>query len=79
MRKHFQIRLKVPDHIGQELHQLALAESRSDSGMINLLVHEALDARRARAAEQQELLTEGQRAVVQRRLTSLLRGEAAEQ
>jgi hypothetical protein len=63
MRKNYSIRLSVPEHIGSELHRLALKESRSDSAMINLLVGEALTARRSAASQIEQVS----------RLTQLLR------
>jgi hypothetical protein len=65
MRKNYSIRLSVPEHIGSELHNLALKESRSDSAMINLLVGEALAARRTTSASTAKLV-------------AVLRGETAE-
>jgi hypothetical protein len=65
MRKDYSIRLRVPEHIGSQLHALALKESRSDSAMISLLVTEALAARRSAAAHTSEVI----------RLASVLRGE----
>jgi hypothetical protein len=53
--KNYSIRLTVPSHIGQELHSLALRESRSDSSMLNILVTESLSARRAAAAQAQKV------------------------
>jgi hypothetical protein len=63
MRKDYSIRLRVPEHLGSQIHALALKESRSESAMISILV-----ARRA-AAHHVEQVT---------KLTSLLRGEPAE-
>jgi hypothetical protein len=65
MRKEFNVRLRVPDHLGSEIHSLALKESRSDSAMISLLVTEALSARRTAASHVNEVS----------RLASVLRGE----
>ena len=59
MRKEWSIRLRLPEYQGQQIHELALKESRSQSSMISNLVSEALTARRARAAEQDELLRVG--------------------
>ena len=46
MRKEWSIRLRLPEYQGQQIHELALKESRSQSAMISLLVAEALNARR---------------------------------
>jgi hypothetical protein len=68
MRKEWSIRLRLPEHQGHQIHELALKENRSQSSMISVLVAESLSARRA-AAHQVEQVT---------KLTSLLRGEPAQ-
>jgi hypothetical protein len=66
MRKDYSIRLRVPEHIGSQLHALALKESRSDSAMISLLVTEALSARRSVERHTAEVM----------KLAATLRGDA---
>jgi hypothetical protein len=61
----FNIRIKLSDAQGQEIHQLALRENRSQSATISLLVAQALDARRAAAHQVEQVAT----------LTKILRGE----
>jgi hypothetical protein len=39
-------RVSPPEHLDREVHQLALAENRSDSNMLLRLVIEAIEARR---------------------------------
>jgi hypothetical protein len=56
MRKEFSIRLRLPEHQGRQIHELALKESRSQSSMISILVAESLSARRAMTANTQKLV-----------------------
>jgi hypothetical protein len=63
MRKDFSIRLRLPQHQGQQIHELALRENRSQSSAISILVGEALAARRSASISTQ-------------RLVAVLRGDA---
>jgi hypothetical protein len=76
MRKQsgFNIRVKLSDAEGHEIHQMALRENRSQSSAMSLLLREALAARRAAAAEQSELLQAGHSAKISA-LVSMLKGE----
>jgi hypothetical protein len=65
MRKEWSIRLRLPEYQGQQIHELSLKESRSQSAMISLLVAEALSARRTTSVSTQ-------------RLVALLKGETSE-
>jgi hypothetical protein len=55
MRKEWSIRLRLPEHQGRQIHELALKESRSQSAMISLLVTEALAARRSEQASRMQV------------------------
>jgi hypothetical protein len=66
MRKDYSIRLRVPEHLGSQIHNLALRESRSESAMISILVTESLAARRAAATQIAEVS----------KLTQMIRGES---
>jgi hypothetical protein len=74
VRKEFNVRIRLPSHLGDEIHKLSLQANRSQSATVSWLVTEQLNAMRARATEQAELLDEGQKSILQRRLTALLRG-----
>jgi hypothetical protein len=65
MRKEWSIRLRLPEHQGRQIHELALKENRSQSGMISILVAESLFARISASASTQKLV-------------SILRGESVE-
>jgi hypothetical protein len=80
MRKQsgFNIRVKLSDAEGHEIHNMALRENRSQSSAISLLLREALSARRAAAAEQEELLRVGHAVKLENTLVKILRGESAE-
>jgi hypothetical protein len=78
MRKIYSIRLTVPEHLGHQIHTIALKESRSESATLNLLVTEALAARRTAAAETEELLRVGHSVKLNDALTRLIRGEPSE-
>jgi hypothetical protein len=56
MRKEWSIRLRLPEYQGQQIHELALRESRSQSSMISILVVEALANRRSASASAQKLV-----------------------
>ena len=64
MRKAWSIRLRLPEHQGRQIHELALKESRSQSSMISILVAESVAARRSTSASTQKLV-------------SILRGKSA--
>jgi hypothetical protein len=65
MRKEWSVRLRLPEHQGRQIHEMALKESRSQSGMISILVAEALTARRSANTEVD-------------RISRLIQGEAAD-
>jgi hypothetical protein len=70
------IRIVATEWTEQQLHAEALRESRTASAMGQTLLREALDARKARAAEQAELLKIGQTVVLENTLASILRAES---
>jgi hypothetical protein len=65
MRKEFNVRIRLPSHLGDEIHQLSLKENRSQSATVSWLVTRQLEAMRATTASTQKLV-------------SLLRGESSE-
>jgi hypothetical protein len=73
MRKQsgFNVRVRLSESEGRQIHETALRENRSQSNAISILLSEALAARRAKAANEAELLREGARA----KYAALLRGE----
>jgi hypothetical protein len=74
MRKEYSVRVRIPEHQGHEIHQLALRENRSQSSAISILVSEALAARRAAEASTEELL----RAGMESKLVNLIKGVASD-
>jgi hypothetical protein len=56
MRKQWSIRLRLPEYQGQQIHELALRESRSQSSMISILVAESLAARQSTSASTAKLV-----------------------
>jgi hypothetical protein len=72
MRKQsgFNIRVRLSEAEGHEIHQMSLRENRSQSSAISILVAEALSARRAAFADQEQLLREG----MEQRLVRLIKG-----
>jgi hypothetical protein len=68
----FSVRLRVSEALGREIHQMSLRENRSQSSAISILVTEALNARRAKSANDEELL----RAGMQSKLAKIIRGVA---
>jgi hypothetical protein len=74
MRKQsgFNIRVRLSESEGHEIHSMALRENRSQSSAISLLLREALAARRSAAADTEALLREG----IESRLVNLIRGVA---
>jgi hypothetical protein len=75
MRKEFNVRIRLPQALGDEIHRLSLKENRSQSATVSWLVSEQLNAMRARAAEQDELLRVGSAVKLNDTLVKLLRGE----
>jgi hypothetical protein len=68
MRKEFNVRIRLPQALGDEIHRLSLKENRSQSATVSWLVTQQLDAMRA---------AQHQTAEVQR-LATLLRTPAAD-
>jgi hypothetical protein len=62
MRREFNVRVRIPEQQGREIHEMALRENRSQSSAISVLVAEALTARRAAAVEEAEIMRVGQTA-----------------
>jgi hypothetical protein len=62
----FNIRLRLPEHQGRQIHEMALKENRSQSSAISILVTEALAARRSAATQINEVS----------RLVATIRGQA---
>jgi hypothetical protein len=65
MRKEFNVRIRLPQSLGDEIHRLSLKENRSQSATVSWLVTQQLDAMRAAAHHVEQVS----------KLTSLLRGE----
>jgi hypothetical protein len=59
MRKQsgFNVRVRLSEVEGREIHTMALRENRSQSSAISLLLREALAARRTVTAETQRLVS----------------------
>jgi hypothetical protein len=74
MRKEFNVRIRLRESLGREIHLLSLKENRSQSATVSWLVTQALDAIRARAAEEQELMRAGSVAKVSK-IVAMLKGE----
>jgi hypothetical protein len=74
MRKEFNVRIRLPQALGHEIHQLSLRGNRSQSATVSWLVTQQLDAMRARAAEQEELLRVGHAVKLESALLSLIKG-----
>jgi hypothetical protein len=70
----FSVRLRVSEALGREIYQMSLRENRSQSSAISILVAEALAARRAAAASNEELL----RAGMQQKLVQIMQGVASD-
>ena len=66
MRNEWSIRLRLPEHQGRQIYEMALKENWSQSSAISILVAEALSARRSATAQVQQVS----------RLTAVLRGES---
>jgi hypothetical protein len=75
MRKAVHIRIRLNEAEGHHVREICLKENRSQSATVSLLVSEALAARRAKAAEAAEIAEAGTAAILEHRLTRLLRGE----
>jgi hypothetical protein len=71
MRKEFNVRIRLPQSLGDEIHRLSLKENRSQSATVSLLVSEALQNRRKAAAEQGEIMRAGHSARVAELITAL--------
>jgi hypothetical protein len=72
------IRIVATDMVSQQIHAQALKENRTLSAMGQVLLREALDARRSAAAEQNELLQAGHSTKISQ-LVSMLKGETGTQ
>jgi hypothetical protein len=55
MRKEFNVRIRLPESQGHEIHAISLKDNRSQSATVSLLVSEALAARRAEKAQVAEV------------------------
>jgi hypothetical protein len=75
MRKSYSVRLHLSQSEGDEVKRICAAEERSQAEVLSMLVRSGLQQYRAATADAQEILAEGQVAVVRKRLVSLLRGE----
>jgi type II secretory pathway component PulM len=64
----FNIRLRLPEYQGRQIHEMALKENRSQSSAISILVSEALAARRSAASQIAEVS----------KLVSAIRSEASD-
>ena len=63
MRKEYNVRIRLPQALGDEIHRLGLKENRSQSATVSWLVTRQLEAMRSATASTQ-------------RLVQILRGEA---
>jgi hypothetical protein len=56
MRKEFNVRIRLPQALGDEIHRLSLKENRSQSATVSWLVTRQLEAMRATTASTQKLV-----------------------
>jgi hypothetical protein len=56
MRKEFNVRIRLPQSLGDEIHRLSLKENRSQSATVSWLVARQLEAMRATTASTERLV-----------------------
>lgn len=66
----FNVRVRLTEAEGHEIHQITLRENRSQSSAISVLLREALQHRRSAAVENEALLRQG----METRLVNLIKG-----